>query len=146
VQLAYTRPCVASVALRCALVVFALIAGAWLAVGLRVVALEEQGEKAVESARHKQLDRDEIQRARDGLESAKSLTADPAPELIEGRLLGVAGRRDEAGLLAIRVVAQEPENADAWYLAHVLTTEPQGLAVTRRRLQELNPLLADQLR
>lgn len=144
-QLAYTRPCVAPVLLRFTLVAVALVAGAWLAVGLRVVALEEQGEKAIESARRQPLDRAEIQRARDALESAQSLTADAAPELIEGRLSAATGMRDEAVAFAIRVIAEEPENVDAWYLAHLWTEDPSGLALTRRRVRELNPLLGDQL-
>jgi hypothetical protein len=145
VQLAYTRPWVAPVLLRFTLVAVALVAGAWLAVGLRVVALEEQGEKAIESARRQPLDRAEIQRARDALESAQSLTADAAPELIEGRLSAATGMRDEAVAFAIRVIAEEPENVDAWYLAHLWTEDPSGLALTRRRVRELNPLLGDQL-
>ena len=116
----------APVLLRCTLIAVALVAGAWLAVGLRVVTLEEKGEKAVESA--------------------QSLTADPAPELIEGRLSVASGRRGEAVAFAIRVIAEEPENVDAWYLAHVSSEDPKGLALTRRRVRELNPLLGDQLK
>ena len=123
----------------------ALVAGAWLVLGLHVIALEEEGEKAIESARRQPLDRAEIQRARDALESAQSLTADPAPELIEGRLSAATGRRDEAVAFAIRVIAQEPENVDAWYLAHISSEDPRGLALTRRRVRQLNPLLGDQL-
>jgi hypothetical protein len=137
---------VAPVLLRCTLIAVALVAGAWLAVGLRVVTLEEKGEKAVESARRKPLDRAEIERARNALESAQSLTADPAPELIEGRLSVASGRRGEAVAFAIRVIAEEPENVDAWYLAHVSSEDPKGLALTRRRVRELNPLLGDQLK
>jgi hypothetical protein len=136
---------VAPVLLRCTLVAVALVAGAWLTVGLRVVALEDEGEKAIESARRQPLDSAEIERARDALESAQSLTADPAPELIEGRLSAATGRRDEAVAFAIRVIAEEPENVDAWYLAHVSSEDPKGLALTRRRVRELNPLLGDQL-
>jgi hypothetical protein len=126
-------------------VAVAIVAGAWLAVGLHVIALEEEGEKAIESARRHPLDRAEIQRARDALESAQSLTADPAPELIEGRLSAATGMKDEAVAFAIRVIAEEPENVDAWYLAHLWTEDPSGLALSRRRVRELNPRLGDQL-
>jgi hypothetical protein len=136
---------VGSLALRCALIVVALLAGAWLAAGLRVSALEDEGNTAFERARNESLGRAEITQARDALHSADALTSDSAPQLIEGRLLAALGHNDEAVALAIQVVAKEPENVDAWYLAHVSTKSPEGLALTRRRVQQLNPLLGDQL-
>lgn len=131
--------------LRCALIVAALLAGAWLAVGLRVAALEDQGNSAFERARNGSLGRAEIVQARDALQSADMLTLDPTPQLIEGRLLAALGNKEEAVVRAIQVLAKEPENVDAWYLAHVSAVNAQGLALTRRRVQELNPLLGDQL-
>ena len=135
----------ASVLARCTLIVLALLAGAWLAVGLRVVSLEEEGNAAFERARQGSLSGAEVAQARDALESADALTADPTHRLIEGRLLAAVGQRDQAVNLALLVLAKEPENVDAWYLAHVSTDNPQGRALTRRRVQELNPLLGDQL-
>ena len=135
----------ASILLRCTLIVLALLAGAWLAVCLRVVALEEEGNTAFERARQGSLSGAEVAQARDALESADSLTVDPTHRLIEGRLLAAVGHSDQAVNLALLVLAEEPENVDAWYLAHVSTDNPQGLALTRRRVQELNPLLGDQL-
>ena len=127
------------------LIVSALLVGAWLAVGLRVTALEDQGNSAFDRARNGSLGRAEIAQARDALQSADMLTLDPTPELIERRLLAALGNEDEAAIRAIQVLANEPKNVDAWYLAHVSAVNAQGLALTRRRVQELNPLLGDQL-
>ncbi len=135
----------ASVLIRCTLIALALLAGAWLAVGLRVVALEEEGNTAFERARQGSLSGAEVARARDALESVDALTADPTHRLIEGRLLAAVGQGDQAGSLALLVLAEEPENVDAWYLAHVLAGNPEGRALTRRRIRRLNPLLGDQL-
>ena len=123
----------------------ALLAGGWLAVGLRVVALEEEGNAAFERARQGSLSAADVTRARNALESADSLTVDPTHQLIEGRLLAAVGERDQAANLALPVLAEEPENVDAWYLAYVSATNPQGRALTRRRVEQLNPLLGDQL-
>ena len=123
----------------------ALLAGAWLAVGLRVVALEEEGNAAFEQARQGSLSGAELARAREALESADSLTVDPTHRLIEGRLLAAVGERDQAANLALLVLADEPENVDACYLAHVSASNDQVRALTRRRVQQLNPLLGDQL-
>jgi hypothetical protein len=127
------------------LVLVALAAVAWLAVGLRVTALEEQGNAAFERARRGPLERAEIARAGSALHRADELTADTTPRLIEGRLLAALGDRSNAAYLALLVLAEEPENVDAWFLAHVSADNPQGRALTKRRVQQLNPLLGDQL-
>jgi hypothetical protein len=136
---------VGSVLSRGALIVLALLAGGWLAVGLKVVDLEEEGNAAFERARQGSLSRADLAEARHALQSADGLAVDPTHRLIEGRLLVAAGEREQAGRLALLVLAEEPENVDAWYLAYLSAGNPEGRALTRRRVDQLNPLLGDQL-
>ena len=69
--------------------------------------------------------------------------------LIEARLLALRGRGQEAIDLGRRIVRDEPNNLDGWvllYLSSAFTADEEAAQLALRRVDELNPQLADRLR
>jgi hypothetical protein len=135
-----------SLAVRAALVVLALLAGAWLAVGVRAVDLENDAKAVVDKARAGTATPAEIERARDDLHKADFLSPSKDPIIREGELMASLGRDGEAAILGYSVTLKEPENLRAWFL--VWATEPDAArkAAAKRRILELNPWFAYALR
>ncbi len=138
----YTRV-VSSVLVRSLLIVAALAAVAWISLGLRALDLEERWAPAVEQAQGGTLSPDELADTREALQQARRLSPDEVPLVNEGLLLQAAGQSDEAAGVARQVVAREPENAQAWFLAYLAGRDREE---AYRRLRELNPWFADGLR
>jgi hypothetical protein len=134
-----------SAATRFALVTIALLAGAWLALGVRALDLESDAT----TERSRTVTPDPVSRAQDSLQRARFMSVDKAPLLNEGLLLFAAGRRTEGLALVERVVEEEPDNLDAWvalYPIYSTSGDPKGAAHALRRVSALNPLVADALR
>jgi hypothetical protein len=128
-----------SAVVRCALVLFALLAGAWLVVGYRAVELESDGQLVFERVAQKSVTAGAVEDALDKLRDARTLNLDKSPLIAEGVLLASVTRPDEARKLARRVVADEPDNLEAWRLMYVLATDRREEREARRRVAELNP-------
>jgi hypothetical protein len=132
-------------AARPALLVVALFVGAWLALGLRADVLESEGERALARATIGPVPPEDVVEARHSLARARRFNPDQEPRIIESRLLIRVGRTKEGGIVARRVIAEEPENALGWYLAFV-SSSPGIRQAALQRVGELNPWLADSLR
>jgi hypothetical protein len=128
-----------SLAVRAALVALALLAGAWLAVGLRAVNLENDAKAVVDKARAGTATPAEVERARDDLHKADFLSPSKDPIIREGELMASLGREGEGAILGYSVTLKEPDNLRAWFL--VWATEPDAArkAAAKKRLLELNP-------
>jgi hypothetical protein len=136
-----------SFAIRSALVVIALLVGAWLALGVRAVALETDARPVIDRARAGPIPASEANKALDDLAKAGRLSPDQSPLIRQGELLAAIGREDDANAVAKRATEAEPDNLQAWFLTWVLadpgTTEK---AHAKARLLELNPWFAYALR
>jgi predicted Zn-dependent protease len=124
---------------RVALAAIALLALAYLAIGLRNVVLAERGERlaALENPTAAQ-----VEEAEDLLERARLLDPDTRPLLVEGALLAAQGR-DEGRALLERAVEREPDNVLAWSVLASATREadPARSRAARARMRELSPPL-----
>jgi hypothetical protein len=133
------------VLVRSLVAVAALVAIAWLAIGLRATVLEEKGRDALERGN---LTAGELTDALDDLRDAAFANPGTAPSLIEARLLAADGRPDAALAVAEEVVADEPENLEAWALVHLgaLATEDDRQADrSLEAIRGLNPQLANRI-
>jgi hypothetical protein len=132
-----------SFAIRSALVVLALLAGAWLALGVRAVGLEDNAEAVIRHARAGPVPPGQVNTALDDLAKAGRLSPDQAPLIRQGELLVSAGRDDEARAVAKRATDAEPDNLQAWFLAWVVA-DPNSPAKeqAKQRVLELNPWFA----
>jgi predicted Zn-dependent protease len=123
---------------RVALAAIAVVALAFLAIGLRNVVLTDraQGLAAVPDPSPAQVD--EAARL---FERARLLDPDTRPLLLEGALLAGAGKRDEGGALVEQAVRREPDNVLAWgVLAEVMReTDPARSRAAEARRRELSP-------
>jgi hypothetical protein len=129
-----------SFVVRSALVVMALVVGAWLALGVRALALESGAEDVLDRARGGPVPQAEVTAAIDDLAKAGRLSPDQAPVIRQGELLAAVGRDDEARALAKRVTDAEPDNLQAWFLAWVVADpDKPAKAHAKRRVLELNP-------
>ena len=136
-----------SFAVRSALVVVALVAGAWLAVGVRATGLESDAGGVIDRARAGPVPRAEVDAALDDLAEAGRLSPDQAPVIRQAELLAAAGRRDEARVVAGRVTAAEPDNLQGWFLTWVVADPDKRVkAQAKRHLLELNPWFSEVLR
>jgi hypothetical protein len=134
-------------AVRFALLAIALVAGAWLVVGLHAVRLEDQANATIERARTGTVAPADVNRALDDLAEAGRLSPDQAPLIDQGELLAAAHRNDEARAIAKRVTEVEPDNLQGWYLAWVVADpDKQAKARAKRHLFELNPWFSEVLR
>jgi hypothetical protein len=137
------------VLLRCTLVAVALLVATWLALSLRATRLEAEGRGVMERAQHGEVTPAEVEEGLDDLRRARGFNADQDVLLAEVALMTEAGRADEAAVVAERVVANEPDNLDAWvflYLGAVLTRDEARRARALRAVENLNPQLAERLR
>jgi predicted Zn-dependent protease len=122
---------------RVALAAIALLALAYLTIGLRNVVLAERGERlaALEDPTPAQVDE-----AEDLLERARLLDPDTRPLLVEGSLLAGHGRDGGRALLE-RAVEREPDNVLAWSVLADATREadPARSRAARARMRKLSP-------
>jgi predicted Zn-dependent protease len=125
------------VAGRIALAAVALLALAYLTIGLRNVVLAERGARL--AALENPTDA-EVAEAEDLLERARLLDPDTRPLLVEGGLLAAQGR-DEGVALIERAVEREPDNVLAWSVLAAATREadPARSRAARARMRELSP-------
>jgi hypothetical protein len=140
---------VASVLTRCALVAVALLAGAWLVLGVRSIDLQSDGRAVLARAQSGALATDELRRGQSLFRRAREFNADKTPLLDEAFLLSAAGRRREGIAAAERLVAEEPDNVDGWivvYLGSRELGERERAAQALSRLRALNPLADRALR
>lgn len=135
-----------SLAVRAALVVIALLAGAWLAVGVRAIDLENDAKAVVDKARAGTATPAEVQRARDDLQKADFLSPSKDPIIREGELMASLGRMGEGAILGYSVTQKEPENLRAWFLVWATEQDAARKAQAKARLLELNPWFAYALR
>jgi hypothetical protein len=127
-----------SILVRSALVAIALLAGAWLVLGVRALNLESEARSPSSG----------LERSLSSLRSARLLSVDKEPLLNEGLMLFASGRREEGVAIAKRVVAEEPDNLDAWlalYYLYSTSSDPKRAAHATRRVRALNPLAGDRL-
>jgi predicted Zn-dependent protease len=122
---------------RAAVAVVALLALAYLSVGLRNVVLAERGERLAALLDPTSAQVDEAQ---DLLERARLLDPDTRPLLVEGRLLAAQGS-DEGRALLDRAVEREPDNVLAWsVLAEAMReADPARSREALTRMRELSP-------
>jgi predicted Zn-dependent protease len=125
------------VAGRIALAAVALLALAYLTIGLRNVVLAERGARL--AALENPTDA-EVAEAEDLLERARLFDPDTRPLLVEGGLLAAQGR-DEGVALIERAVEREPDNVLAWSVLAAATREadPARSRAARARMRELSP-------
>lgn len=136
-----------SFAIRSALVVTALLVGAWLALGVRADALENDARAVIDRARAGDVPPAEVNAALDDLAKAGRLSPDQGPLIRQGELLTAAGRNDEARAVVTRVTEAEPDNLQGWFLAWVVADpDTPAKAHAKARLLELNPWFAYSLR
>jgi hypothetical protein len=129
---------------RTALVVLALGVGAWLAVGYRNAKLEAKGEAAVAAMRLAPISPARARDSLDALEDARFISADQGPKLTEGNLRLFIGQRQRAVELAHEVTAEEPDNANGWFLAY-LAERGAAKRAALHRLRELDPWAGEAL-
>lgn len=127
----------ASAVVRVALVVVAVLAAAWLAVGVRALDLHSEAATS-----------DDAGQAVDSLRGARLLSADKAPLLDEALVRFGTGQRAEGIATARHIVAEEPENIDAWlglFFMYSASGDRIQASSTARRVRMLNPLIGDRL-
>lgn len=122
---------------RVALAALALVALAYLTIGLRNVVLAERGEGLAALLGPTADQVDEAERL---LERARVLDPDTRPLLVEGRLLAAQGR-PEGRALVERAVEREPDNVVAWSVLAEATREadPARSRAALARMRELSP-------
>ena len=129
-----------SFVIRSALVVTAVLVGAWLALGVRAVALENDGRAVVARARAGPVPPAQVNEALDDLAKAGRFSPDQSPLIHQGELLTSVGRTDEAKAVAKRATDAEPDNLQAWFLTWVLADpNSPAKADAKARLLQLNP-------
>jgi predicted Zn-dependent protease len=123
---------------RLALAAIALLALAFLSIGLRNVVLTDRAQDLATLPDPSAAQVDEAARL---YERARLLDPDTRPLLLEGALLAGAGRQDEGAALVERAVRREPDNVLAWGVLAEITRESnpaRSRAAEARRL-ELSP-------
>jgi hypothetical protein len=132
-----------SVVIRCALIAVALVAGAWLVLGVRSLDLQSDATDVLAKAQRDPISADELRHGRDLLRRARFLSADEGPRLSEGLLLGEARRFKQWVAATERVVEDEPDNYDGWhymYLASIAARDRQRADLALQRIHVLNPI------
>ena len=123
---------------RVALATLALLALAYLSIGLRNVVLTDQAQRIAALPDPSTAQVDDAERL---FERARLLDPDTRPLLLEGALLVGAGRQGEGLALVERAVEREPDNVLAWGVLAAVTREAdpaRSRAAEARRL-ELSP-------
>jgi hypothetical protein len=126
-------------AIRGALVLLALVAGAYLAVGVRNVHLADDGDAVLAQARAGRVPPATVEAALTQYDKASTLNADPTPLIHSAELLLAVGRTRDANELLFRALHDEPDNIEAWSTAYVSAGNPSARELTKRKLLELNP-------
>jgi hypothetical protein len=122
---------------------------AWLVLSLLASRLEDEGREVVERAQQGPVSKADVTAGLAALRRARRFNMDSDARIAEAALLAGAGRGKEAIAVGERVVADEPDNLDAWvlvYLSAALASDQPRAARALRRLDALNPQLADRLR
>jgi predicted Zn-dependent protease len=127
-------------AIRCALVVVALLVGAYLAVGVHNVRLIDDGNAVLAKARTGKVPAKTVDAALSDYEDAQTLSPDPTPLIHQGELLLASGRKIEANKALIRAIQEEPDNIQAWTLAYAASAgDPAAHELAKHKLLKLNP-------
>jgi hypothetical protein len=105
---------------RATLVAVALVALAWLGLGLRAYVLDARGLAKIEEAGDPP-DAEALRSARSLFQRAARRNADPAPELNEAQVLVLLDREREAAGLIESVLRDNPGNIRAWGLLATAT-------------------------
>ena len=123
-----------------AVVAVCLLPAGWLAVQERAAGAERELD-ALAFDTEGELSEAQLRKGRDLLPVARRLNPDRRPDLYEAVLLGRAGRPGEAITVLRGVVADEPENVEAWALLASASerTQPRLAARARARLRVLSP-------
>lgn len=111
----------------------------WLAAGVRAVRLEEDAAPVIQQARAGSASPAAVAQARDSLRKAMRFNADQGPMLREGELLGADGHAGEAVHAGERVVADEPDNLQGWFLIWASTQNHGQKRRALGQLRRLNP-------
>lgn len=139
----------ASILTRGALAAVALLAGAWLVLGVRALDLQADARSVFSRVQSGTVAADEVRHAQSLFRRARRWNADKTVRLDEASLLAVTGRRHEGISLAERLVEEEPDNLDGWivvYLGSRRLGDSQRAAQALRRVRALNPLAGEVLR
>jgi hypothetical protein len=132
---------VTNIAIRVALVVFAAFVLGWLAVGLRAVVLEDRADAVLARTGAGTASSEDVRHADRWFDQAAKLNPDREPDIEKARLLHEVGEDHDSLGISRKVVADEPENIEAWYL--ILTTDPNGAhrRAALARMRRLNPYI-----
>jgi hypothetical protein len=127
-------------AIRGALVVLALLAGIWLAFGIRSVRLQDDADGVLAQARQGPVDKTQVTAALDDYDRARRLNPDDTPLIHKGELLLAVGRQPEARKVALHAVADEPDSLQAWIFAYAAFSKDQlGRKTAKAEILRLNP-------
>jgi hypothetical protein len=132
---------VGSALIRIGLVGIALLAGAWLVLGVRALDLESEAETSSSNPGG-------VPRALSSLRDARLLSVDKEPLLTESLLLFATGRHARGIAIGERLVADEPDNLDAWmalYYMYSTSHDAKRAARVARTVRAINPLVAERL-
>jgi hypothetical protein len=132
---------VTNLAVRIALVAGAALVLASLAFGLRSVQLEDKAEAVIDRARDGTASEQDVRQARDWLDDAAKRNPDRGPDLAQARLLHSVGQDAEALQITERVLVDEPENLEAWYLVYVTDHFPPRRDAALAEMRQLNPYI-----
>jgi hypothetical protein len=127
-------------AIRGALLVLALLAGVWLAVGIQDVNSQEDGDAVLAKAQKGSVPSAEVDAALDDYDNARRLSPDETPLIHKGQLLLAAGRGAEARGIALQAVHDEPDSLQAWLFSYAAFSD-NHLARKRAKAEilRLNP-------
>jgi hypothetical protein len=89
-----------------------------MAVSIRALDLDAQGRAILARAQSGKISSAELERGREAFQRARRFNADTTPSLHEAFLLANVGRDRESLALAEGVVADEPDNRDAWIFVY----------------------------
>jgi tetratricopeptide (TPR) repeat protein len=134
---------------RFTLIAVALLVVAWLALALRATRLEAEGRELLDSGETRPLTPADVEAGLDTLRRARQFNTDSDARLTQAALLAQQGRGREAIAVAERIVKDEPDNLEAWVLVYVssaFTSDAPRAVQALRRVEGLNPQLADRLR
>ena len=123
----------------------ALAAIVWLGLGLRASDAQSEAQELTQELREAPERNAGVNDSLEALRDRRTLLPDGESLLVEGELLAAAGRGEDAGVVAQRLVVSEPDNDRAWFLAY-LTSAASERPRALRRLTELNPWAADSFR
>ena len=125
---------------RGALLGLALLAGAWLLVGVRGVRLIDDGDAVIAKAQAGHATPAEIDDALADYARAGRLSPDQTPLVQQGALLLAAGRADQARAKALSATRVEPDNLQAWLLAFAASgDDPEAKRHAKAEILKLNP-------